>query len=991
MGSPNGAYTATMQTDGNFVVYAGTKALWSTHTKATNASLSMQTDGNLVIYNAGKALWSTHTTGTSATLTIQNDGNLVIYVAGKALWSWRTGLIAPPTPASLTAGHTLPRGGSLLSPNHAYRTTIQTDGNFVVYAGTKALWSTHTKATNASLSMQTDGNLVIYNAGKALWSTHTTGTSATLTIQNDGNLVIYVAGKALWSWRTGLIAPPTPASLTAGHTLPRGGSLLSPNHAYRTTIQTDGNFVVYAGTKALWSSHTKATNASLSMQTDGNLVIYNAGKALWSTHTTGTSATLTIQNDGNLVIYVAGKALWSWRTGLIPPPVLTAKPLASAAIVYTDETTIVVAWLLRTGVTSGQVMVRRAVGAVAPTSPTSGTLIGDVTATEGYVTDTSVAHNVTYSYALFPHDASGYAARSTVTGTTALSWNQTATMYPDNYNDISCPSTTLCVGVDTKGSAATTTDNGVTWSTPVQVDSNDGGLSSVSCATTTFCVAVDFYGNAFIYNGTNWSGAQDIDGDNAISSVSCPTTTFCQVVDFNSNAVVYHSGTWSSPTLISANKSFITVSCATASFCAAVDYTGDATIYNGSAWGTLKNIDGTHRVTTVSCTTDLFCAAVDDSGNAIIYKSGQWGQVTDVEGPSRPNYEIYEVSCKSSTFCVGIDFDGSPYDSSTAWAFNGTTWTNAGSGLTLDGATTIDCASTTSCIASDYKGHTATYNGASWSAAHLAWMPSAPQRGVTDISCSSAAFCMAVDDTTTAYTFVNGHLDGSTTAPTADGLTSVSCKSATFCLAITGTISSPMSTIYNGSTWSTPVSVGNTSDDSVSCVSTSFCVAAGPNQTDIRVFNGSSWANVPGYTGSPVSCVSSTFCATVTSGDVGFYIDGTWYGGNVDGSNLTGISCASATFCVAVDQEGNALAFNGDSWSSQEVTGDQSVALVSVSCASTTFCSAVDGSGAVYGFNGTYWVSYADVSYGLTVKAISCPSPTFCAMADTAGNFYIGN
>jgi hypothetical protein len=59
--SPNGTKTATMQQDGNFVLYSNGRATWSTGTSQNNAgaSLSLQADGNLVLYGAEKkAIWS---------------------------------------------------------------------------------------------------------------------------------------------------------------------------------------------------------------------------------------------------------------------------------------------------------------------------------------------------------------------------------------------------------------------------------------------------------------------------------------------------------------------------------------------------------------------------------------------------------------------------------------------------------------------------------------------------------------------------------------------------------------------------------------------------------------------------------------------------------------------------------------------------------------------------------------------------------------------
>lgn len=94
--SQNNRFTAIMQHDGNFVVYApGHKATWNSGTFGNDgAYLSMQSDGNLIVYSAGgKALWSSGTAPSQRDeLIMQDDGNLVIYDgAGDALWSIQTG------------------------------------------------------------------------------------------------------------------------------------------------------------------------------------------------------------------------------------------------------------------------------------------------------------------------------------------------------------------------------------------------------------------------------------------------------------------------------------------------------------------------------------------------------------------------------------------------------------------------------------------------------------------------------------------------------------------------------------------------------------------------------------------------------------------------------------------------------------------------------------------------------------------------------------
>ncbi len=53
--------------------------------------------------------------------------------------------------------------------------------------------------------------------------------------------------------------------------------------------QTDGNFVLYdTKNHALWNSVTEGhAGAFLAVQADGNLVVYAGSKALWSSGTNG--------------------------------------------------------------------------------------------------------------------------------------------------------------------------------------------------------------------------------------------------------------------------------------------------------------------------------------------------------------------------------------------------------------------------------------------------------------------------------------------------------------------------------------------------------------------------------------------------------------------------------------------------------------------------------------------------------------------------------
>lgn len=85
--SPNGAWTLLYQTDGNLVFYGPAGPVWSSGTYGRSAGhATMQGDGNFVVYDLdGVPWWSTDTHGSpGAQLRVQDDGYLVLTDAGGA-------------------------------------------------------------------------------------------------------------------------------------------------------------------------------------------------------------------------------------------------------------------------------------------------------------------------------------------------------------------------------------------------------------------------------------------------------------------------------------------------------------------------------------------------------------------------------------------------------------------------------------------------------------------------------------------------------------------------------------------------------------------------------------------------------------------------------------------------------------------------------------------------------------------------------------------
>ena len=102
--SRNGAYTLTLQDDGNLVLAAGSEAVWATATNGQDVErLEVQKDGNCVLYTADKPVWHTDTKGAKdVRLLLQDDRNLVLYGFDGPAWAsnTQTDEAPPPPPAA---------------------------------------------------------------------------------------------------------------------------------------------------------------------------------------------------------------------------------------------------------------------------------------------------------------------------------------------------------------------------------------------------------------------------------------------------------------------------------------------------------------------------------------------------------------------------------------------------------------------------------------------------------------------------------------------------------------------------------------------------------------------------------------------------------------------------------------------------------------------------------------------------------------------------
>jgi hypothetical protein len=484
-------------------------------------------------------------------------------------------------------------------------------------------------------------------------------------------------------------------------------------------------------------------------------------------------------------------------------------------------------------------------------------------------------------------------------------------------SSVSCSSVSFCVAVGSTrafGSAAVYSDG--TWSEASLIDLNDPGaqLFSVSCTSSSFCMAMDGSGGAHIYNGSTWSAPTPTGTD--LTGVSCSSPSFCVAVGGSGEAATYNGSAWSA--LRKVGVSLRSVSCASESFCMAVGSSGGgpgyAVIYNGSSWGapTQINSEDNSGLSSVSCGSPSFCVAVGNLRDEETYSNGMWGKPTPI---SREGY-IESISCHSESFCMAVS-------GGEAIVYNGVTWSATSAGATG----TVSCPTQSFCVR--VRGYAASYNGSSWTGA----VP-VGGGGLTSVSCSSPWLCMAVDFHGRVLSYNGSSWSAPSLIDPEGSLDSVSCPSTTFCIAAGGWQHGYALT-YNGSKWSAASEIDPEGEVvSLSCVSASFCMAVTEHRVEghehgyVLTYTGGAWSAPIEIDGEAalrsVSCASEVFCVAVGGHDAAIYTGGAWSApSEIDAEgNLRGVSCPTSSFCVATVEHnsppwtiGEALTYNGSAWS----------------------------------------------------------------------------
>jgi len=517
-----------------------------------------------------------------------------------------------------------------------------------------------------------------------------------------------------------------------------------------------------------------------------------------------------------------------------------------------------------------------------------------------------------------------------------------------NFTSVSCTTATFCLAVGQRGfhtRALTLAEswNGSTWSAHNPVNPAAAAtaiLSSVSCVSPSDCLAVGYYedsGNnlfalAESWNGSSWTLLTPPAGD-TLSSVACFGAGTCIVLGDTSAAALALSWNGTAWQVLPAPPgSPSAIWCGTASDCMTVGGAGAAS-WNGSSWTSLSVPNPSAALSSVSCVSASACMAVG-TGTGNFSFSASWDGSRWTAHRVSQRDESAGVWCPRASRCQAVGGYLTPSDdqATLATAWNGSSWRQRPAAAPLDATLEdVSCVSATRCmavgaadgamtLAERWNGRTwrvtptpnlragsyeygvscrgdhclavgrdltaQWWNGSRWRVVKVSLPRKSYSGELTDVSCATSAYCLvtgfdypsAESNSSSFAGLWNGRKFRLLTAP-GGGLNTVSCVSTSFCLAVTSTAAE----IWNGRAWRTGARLRGSSGygpgiTAVSCATRSACMAVGNYLTGggpqgvqgfnaAEWWNGSSWRRLsPAGAGgglADVSCTSPTSCMAV--------------------------------------------------------------------------------------------------------------------------------
>jgi len=281
-------------------------------------------------------------------------------------------------------------------------------------------------------------------------------------------------------------------------------------------------------------------------------------------------------------------------------------------------------------------------------------------------------------------DDAGYVLSSTNPTGGAATWRSAQVDGGLAMSGVSCASPALCVAFDEVDGIVTSTNptGGAHAWKRVELSQGPSGLS---CPSVTLCVGVD---DAEIITSTNptgpasaWTSTELAGGRHALFSVACVSAALCLApdVDHTMRTSTNPAGGAETWTSVPVAKGFwFSVACApgTDMLCMTVDGIGNAattTSPTASSWTTATGAPN-EPAPQLACPSVTLCVVAGQSGISTtttpLASAGSWRTVALAHLPA----ELVGLACPSVTLCVAIDDRGDAFTSTTP-AAGATTWT----------------------------------------------------------------------------------------------------------------------------------------------------------------------------------------------------------------------------------------------------------------------------------------------------------------------------
>ena len=612
---------------------------------------------------------------------------------------------------------------------------------------------------------------------------------------------------------------------------------------------------------------------------------------------------------------------------------------------------------------------------------------------------------------------------------------------------VSCPSSSLCVGIDDLGNVLTSsnpTGGAGTWAVAkVRPSDSTNGFKSIACPSASLCIAADGSGN--IATSTNPTGGKGawatgyLTGGMGFGTITCPTTSLCLATGANEDdhnlaystnpAAGVSSWNWLD---VGDGADLRGLACASPSLCIVTEefgnvYTATNPTAGSGAW-TKTSLSGNPFLGSAACPSQTLC--VIGSGSGVFTSTDPTGGVSAWNAAAVG--QVHRLACPSVSLCVGMQ-SGHTISSTNPTGGAGA-WNPSGDSLSEKSPRSLSCPTTTLCLAT--LGPKIAYSTDPTSTASGVWTEELVDQdgttGLLTMDCPSSTFCVAGDEMGRILTSTNP-MGGPaawdvfalvTPPPFPVAIKGVSCPSATFCAAVAG------GSIYTSTTPTSAASWGKAQlglfFTGINCPSATLCVAldaSGEVFTSINPTGGvaawqsamvdsgaEGWSTVGGPT---VACPSASLCLAISahSGNVAVSTNPT---GGAAAWSLTSlgegplaVACPTVHFCVTTasypqykmwtttNPTGGAAA-----WSSSSLT---SIGAASLSCPTTSFCGAAGYITAEEGYSvavtanpaggGSTWqgsTTNPDFHGDRRGLAIDCPSAELCLMGDSQGNLFIG-